>query len=330
MMPSLPIPVFGAIVLVFLFVRLWMVRGRLSPIAILLALCAVQATIIALAQHYDVPGMRLVQPITASLMPPMAWCAFQWTAVRPMRKSDLVHLCVPLTAIAALMTAPDFLDIFIPGVFAVYGLSILIQSNKGPDAQPRAFLTDGNLPSRIWQAISLALIASALSDVLIVGAIAGGWDDLQPWIISIFSIGNLLLIGIVSLSTHLQAEEAVEDEQPRPSSEADQAVWLRVQAYMSKHRPYLDPDLTLAKLSRKLGIPAKTLSVVINREAGTNVSRYVNDARIAAAQTALIAGESVTTAMLSSGFNTKSNFNREFLRITGSSPSRWLAENPSP
>ena len=82
----------------------------------------------------------------------------------------------------------------------------------------------------------------------------------------------------------------------------------------------------MARLSRKLGIPAKTLSIAINRETGENVSRYVNDARIAAAQAALIAGENVTTAMLSSGFNTKSNFNREFLRITGDSPSKWRGD----
>jgi AraC-like DNA-binding protein len=37
----------------------------------------------------------------------------------------------------------------------------------------------------------------------------------------------------------------------------------------------------------------------------------------------LQAGDSVTVAMLGSGFNTKSNFNREFLRITGRTPSTW-------
>jgi AraC-like DNA-binding protein len=31
--------------------------------------------------------------------------------------------------------------------------------------------------------------------------------------------------------------------------------------------------------------------------------------------------------MLNSGFNTKSNFNREFLRVMGASPSEWLAKN---
>ena len=34
-------------------------------------------------------------------------------------------------------------------------------------------------------------------------------------------------------------------------------------------------------------------------------------------------GAGVTDAMLASGFNTKSNFNREFRRVTGRTPSDW-------
>lgn len=325
-MPSLPIPVFASAVLLFLFLRLWVTRGKLSPISILLAVCAVQTGIMALAQHYHVPGLRFVQPITATLIPPAAWFAFQWTAVRPVRSTDLLHLLVPITAMAALITAPDFLDVFVPSAFVIYGCAILLQSYKGPDAQPRAFFADGNLPTRIWQIIGAALIASALSDVLIVTAIATGFEHLQPWIISLFSVGNLLLIGIIGLSNHLQSEDREEEEPIRVMSVADQHIWQRIQTYMLDQRPYLDPDLTLSRLSRKLGVPAKILSTVINKETGENVSRYVNDARIVAAQKTLLDGETVTTAMLSSGFNTKSNFNREFLRITGNSPSRWLAD----
>jgi AraC-like DNA-binding protein len=323
-MPSLPIPVFAAAVLWFLFLRLWITRGRLTPIAGLLALCAVQTGIIALAQHYQITGMRFVQPVTAILIPPAAWCAFQWTAVRPVQRADLWHLLVPVTATVALFAGPDFLDVFIPAAFAIYGGALLFQSRKGPDAQPRAFLGDGHLPSRIWQVIGVALCASALSDLFIVAAITSGLEYLRPWIISVFSVGNLMLIGIISLSHHLQSDEVQDEVTPRATSDLEKQVWQRVQTYMAEHRPYLDPDLTLARLSRKLGIPAKTLSTVINQETGENVSRYVNSARIATAQTALKHGENVTSAMLSSGFNTKSNFNREFLRITGKSPSEWL------
>ena len=99
----------------------------------------------------------------------------------------------------------------------------------------------------------------------------------------------------------------------------------RVEALMAQQALYLDPDLTLSQVSRKLGVPVKQVSGAINRVTGENVSRYINGARIAAAQAALLAGENVTSAMLSSGFNTKSNFNREFLRVTGQSPSAWVA-----
>lgn len=95
---------------------------------------------------------------------------------------------------------------------------------------------------------------------------------------------------------------------------------------MAAQRPYLNPDLTLSQLSRKSFVPVKQLSSAINRVMGENVSRYINAARIKSAQNALQSGENVTQAMLSSGFNTKSNFNREFLPVTGRSPSDWVAD----
>jgi len=72
-----------------------------------------------------------------------------------------------------------------------------------------------------------------------------------------------------------------------------------------------------------LNLPVKTLSTAINRGSGENVSRYINARRIKAACAALERGESVTDTMLSAGFNTKSNFNREFLRITGKTPKAY-------
>jgi len=44
---------------------------------------------------------------------------------------------------------------------------------------------------------------------------------------------------------------------------------------------------------------------------------------VAQAQAQLRQGQSVTQAMLAAGFDTKSNFNREFLRVTVQTPSAW-------
>ena len=75
-MPSLPVTLFAALVLTFLFLRM-VVTGRAHmPLAWVLGLCAMQATVISLAQHYGVPGARMVQPMTATFIPPAAWLAF--------------------------------------------------------------------------------------------------------------------------------------------------------------------------------------------------------------------------------------------------------------
>ena len=326
-MPTLPIPVFVALALAFGCLRLWADQGRLSALGLLLALCAVQSLIIALAQHYMVPGMRLVQPVSAAFIPPGAWFAYLVTAVRPANRADLLHLLVPLAALAALLVAPAFLDVLLPAAFVGYGIAILAQALQGSDAQPNASLAHGNLPSRIWLMIGAALIASALSDVVIVLAQVMGYAQARGWIITVFSVGNLLLIGLFALSPTLRNEAPeVPDPAPEPA-QPDTELWNRVLELMAQDKPYLDPNLTLAQLARKLRVPAKALSVTINRATGDNVSRFVNAARIRHAQDMLTQGESVTEAMFASGFNTKSNFNREFLRVVGTSPSAWARQD---
>ncbi len=74
-MPTLPIPVFAAFLLAFACLRLCVEQRRLSVLGLLLALCAAQSFIIALAQHYMVPGLRWVQPVSDALVPPVAWLA---------------------------------------------------------------------------------------------------------------------------------------------------------------------------------------------------------------------------------------------------------------
>lgn len=323
-MPTLPIPVFVSFLLAFACLRLCVEQRRLSILGLLLALCAAQSFIIALAQHYMVPGMRWVQPVSAALVPPIAWLAYVITALRPAARGDLLHGLVPLAVLAALLVAPPFLDVLLPAAFVGYGVAILMQALRGADAQPQAILAHDNLPARIWLVIGAALVASALSDVLIVLAQATGRAEARGWIITVFSVGNLLLIGLFALSPYLRAEprdaERPDEEIPEPDIE----LWERLQAFMARERPYLDPNLTLAQLARKLRVPAKALSATINRSTGENVSRFVNAERIRHAQSLLLRGQTVTEAMLASGFNTKSNFNREFLRVAGASPSDWL------
>lgn len=173
-------------------------------------------------------------------------------------------------------------------------------------------------------------MCSALSDGLIVLAQIVGAAHLQPWIISISASTTLIIIGVLTLSGALENSASEPEDLPAPPREADALdaqIMGQLETMMVQSRPYLNPDLTMSQLSRRLRIPVKQLSGAINRVTGENASRYINAARIAAAQRTLLEGETVTNAMLGAGFNTKSNFNREFLRATGDSPSDWLTKH---
>ena len=89
-------------------------------------------------------------------------------------------------------------------------------------------------------------------------------------------------------------------------------------------RMYADTELNLQRLARKAGVPARTVSRVINARTGQNMSQWVNCARIDAVCALLKNSDTtVSEAMQEAGFLTKSNFNREFRRIKGCSPSEW-------
>ncbi|AOG12793.1 helix-turn-helix domain protein (plasmid) [Agrobacterium sp. RAC06] len=81
------------------------------------------------------------------------------------------------------------------------------------------------------------------------------------------------------------------------------------------------------RLARKALIPARQISTAINRTTGKNFSQYVNEFRIAEACRLLAETKKlVTEVMLDVGFQTKSNFNREFRRVTDMTPAQRRAK----
>ena len=146
--------------------------------------------------------------------------------------------------------------------------------------------------------------------------------------VSALSSLTLLALGALGLSPHLHlANDATETTLDAPTQPTEAATELvaRLRTLLQKGPLFLDPDLTLSRLARRLQVPVKDLSKAINQICGENVSRYVNRHRIAHACELLKQGQSITSALFDSGFQTKSNFNREFLRLKGCSPKIWLA-----
>lgn len=316
-----------------LFLGLLAVEARLRRrpwlYSALLAVCALQSVIVS----YPIGPLHLLQPVTATFVPPLAWITFQSTAIRPLSlPRDLVHLAAPAFTAFCVAFAPAVLDVVVPGAFLAYGGAILVLLLRGgSDALPLMRLEAGERPDFIWRAIAAALILSAASDWLIAVAAYAGALWLKPWIFSLSSSLALICFGFLMLSQSLVGDAAPDAGPGAAADEPDEsagdaALMEALRGLMETETLYLDPDLTLARLARRLRVPAKALSATINRASGGNVSRFVNDYRVRHACARLAAGASVTAAMLESGFNTKSNFNREFLRVAGRPPSAWLAE----
>ncbi len=327
-MPMLPIPAFVALVLGYLALRAALGGARPLLVAFLGA-CALQSALVTLVGGYGVEVLRPVLPVSATVIPPLAWITFRDALVDRMPvRAMAIHAIAPAFTLFCRVFAPQTTDAVVPFVFAGYGIAILIALRNTAD-MPLAKLDAGRVPAVLWQVLGWALIASAFSDVVIALAYATGNAEWTGWLITVSSSLVLLLIGLLSGSpsaSGVQGDDAqTTPELPVQTSIEDAEIVAKLNAFLTRDPVHLDPNLTLARLARRLHLPEKRLSMAVNRATGENVSRFMNSWRIRHACALIAAGANVTEAMLASGFNTKSNFNREFLRETGVAPSKWQA-----
>jgi AraC-like DNA-binding protein len=84
-------------------------------------------------------------------------------------------------------------------------------------------------------------------------------------------------------------------------------------------------------LSTHTGIPAKTISAVLNQHLNKSFNEFINSYRIAAIKSRLLSSnnKNLTIAGLAyeCGFNSQPTFQRAFKNIQGESPSEFLLKN---
>ena len=104
-------------------------------------------------------------------------------------------------------------------------------------------------------------------------------------------------------------------------------------AYMESAKPHLDPALTLAQLARRLSIPPRRLSQVINEFLGMSFFSFINSHRVEVAKHLLAGGngrKNILEVLLEAGFSSKSAFNRVFKEIVGMTPSEFRRKHVRP
>lgn len=88
---------------------------------------------------------------------------------------------------------------------------------------------------------------------------------------------------------------------------------------------YTDPQLSLPRLAKRLGIPHTLLSQLLNDHYQMNFKQYINTQRVTFAQTLLLAepNTSIDDIAEQSGFSSSSTFYSAFKHKTGMTPNRY-------
>ncbi len=276
------------------------------------------------------------------LLPILAvfWCLLTWIAFRSLSRegpavnaADWPHL-VPLVAVVfALFVAPVWLEVVIVLSNLFYAFLLAGLARRGADALKLVKFGAARSCHRAVWISALMLVYFAIIEVFIALDFQLAQGEHAAMIVSLANLPSLFLLGLVA-TTAGQAGSRDTELLPQPDSpdsasstpdEPDYEVLMnRLTDLLVGQTLYADTELNLQRLARKAGVPARQVSRAVNSRSGQNVSQWVNEARINAACELLRQSDAtVLEIMQAVGFVTKSNFNREFKRITGASPSAW-------
>lgn len=302
-----------------------------------LCLIAVVTVFVGLRVEFGFEWLGRAQPHVAILIAPMLWLGFQ-SLVSPSGSPNLHALQVAVISVALAelaLFAPTAwsTDVVVIGTNIVFAILLTAMLRQPPDAFVQ--ISPGK-----FRMIRIALFFAILFIVLIVAADA-------TIFVAMLSAGNVgvirFLTGASGLSVALvlfcalvglpiffrpQTRLVSHDSAAQVPMEEDQELLRKLDQLMIDHQIFTDPDLTLARLGRRLHCPARSVSKAVNRVHGENISRYINGFRVRHAAMLLETTDlPVTDIMLESGFHSKSSFNTEFRRLIGQTPSNFKRQD---
>lgn len=297
-----------------------------------LALYALQGMGVGLRFGYGLDALAPVLPITAAAMAPLAYLAFRGLAATPPVRPWL-HVLPPLAVAFAVQFWRDVVDPLLLVIFLGYGATLYRLTLMEEDAVAEAALQRRVPALRAARLTAGLMIFFALSDAALAAFTMAYGAAYVPEAVSVMNLGAMVIVLAYYFAPEwsvFAAGNKVPERNP-PASPADALAIERVAAALEADGLFKDENLSLAKLARRAGMAPRDVSGAINRATDLNVSQYVNNRRIEEAQRLLKDTDRLLLdVMMESGFFTKSNFNREFRRVTGKSPSQWRKEAKQP
>lgn len=331
-MLAIPLPFVIALLLAILLIRMLAQGESISgPAAVFTGASILLVILVGLRWTVDIQFVRFLQPVAAALLPPIAWICFsdlrQTTSQRRWLHFIPAALILPLSATWQSWHPP--IDFLLPLIYFGYGFALLRRAYAGLDSFERARLSDAPGAQRAALLVGGLLVFSGVIDLMIATDFQINEGSHAAAIVTGANLVTLpiLAYAITVIGRSVPEAQAAQDTSAGPelitALPDDRPIIDAIETVMREKQLFRDPDLTLTRLARKLGIPARQISAAVNR-LGRNVSQHVNEYRINEARRLLAQTDlAVTSVMFECGFYTKSNFNREFARVTGMTPSDY-------
>lgn len=334
---SIPLPMLTALLgaaIAIMIARVDLGRTLSSRLfAILFGLLSFSSFLVGLRFGYGIDSLILVQRLTPLFVGPLLYLGFAAYAAPKdtFARTAQIHLGVALAFLIVMLAVPRpiaVLDWLISASYLTYIILLIRLWRRGPDALIHAHLGSARTVSNWMLRGALLLGSILLLDTMIALDFMLNQGRNASQLISLASIPIIvaLLAFIFVLPTMVSDTPDISDL----TTEQGQAQTLEAQARRTllETQLYLEPDLSVQRLARRMHVPVRALSAAINCTQGINVSQYVNQFRLEHAAD-LLKGtdDSVAKVMAQSGFLTRSNFYREFQRVYGQSPAAFRKDH---
>ena len=321
--------------------RSYLVSCRM--LALFFALISVSAALLGIHLVYNIPALIGSRALLALAAVPCLYLYFAMAgaASRVLSARHFIHSLPFLGGlITVLAKVPWLLDIALMLTYLVYMFALLsLWKNR---ANHFSGLGD-NAPQTVnWLLVAiLFLAATLLLDILIAIDLAGGGflKKSPPLLFSIITLIALLAFSILgalgrpSLFEHLynlkvEAEFRPDSQANNIPDAADAELAEQALQFLKEPANLADESLTITRLARKLGVPARQLSKAINRVHQCSFSDFLNDRRIQRCQEIMQENKdrSLLDIMLDAGYATKSNFYKQFSKRTGLTPAAYRSK----
>jgi AraC-like DNA-binding protein len=332
----------GAVVVLLLRVAVLIPAVRTNSVSrySALLLTSIAAYIVDSAPGFDALDLRLRAPI--HVMSSGTAAAF-WIAMGPIFVDDfrlhwyhaLAWLALATLGAAAMFRHPMSIDV----ARSALSVSLMLLGFWLALAGRATDLVEGRRRLRVWYAI-----VTALYGVLIIASEWLWHGGLSTAPLSLpNAIGLMGFIFLFAVLGSLAARETLapvpiqgwqspplpNDAPPTPPHTGVDAMQLALLRNLIDHgKVYREPDLSVASLSQKLGVPEYRLRHLINVKLGQrNFSAFINGYRLAEAEAALSdpaqAVVPILTIALDAGFGSIGPFNHAFKARTGLTPTEY-------